>query len=166
MDGSAIPLERRGANGIARSADDDRDFERWFTGTVRGWGLFEDRFRRVRQRFTVTMTGTQEVDAFVLDENFVHADGLGQTRRWRVSRLNDGLYTASAEDIVGAAEGRPFAGGIAWRYVMRVPVGRRRVALDFDDRLYFRDDGRILNLSEARKWGILVGRLIAMFSRD
>lgn len=165
MDGSGTLIENRGAQVATMPSNDGLKFEHAFAGTVRGWGLFEDRFRRVRQRFTATMTGVHEADAFVLHEDLVYEDGRIQQRRWHVTRTSAGLYAARADDIIGKAEGRPIAGGVAWRYSMKVPVGRRTVALDFDDRLYFRDGGGILNLSEARKWGILAGRLIAVFSK-
>ena len=42
-------------------------FERFFEGGVRGWGFFEDRFRKIRSRFDIEMTGRWHDEIFVID---------------------------------------------------------------------------------------------------
>ena len=45
-------------------------------GRTRAWGIFEDRFGRVRQRFIVEMNGYWSGSIFLLHEKFIYGDGL------------------------------------------------------------------------------------------
>jgi hypothetical protein len=140
-------------------------FERFFEGKVRGWGFFEDRFRKVRSRFDIEMTGYWHVDAFVIDEALTLDTGEVQERRWRVTVLGDGRYRAQVDDVVGLATGRGIENGVQWSYQIKVPVGGRTLVLAFDDRMYGRDDASVLNIAVAKKWGVTVGRLVATYWR-
>jgi hypothetical protein len=140
-------------------------FDGYFTGPVRGYGVFQDRFSALRQEFTVDMEGAWQGDVFVLNEDFRFADGKASNRVWRVRKLPDGLYSATAGDIVGTAQGTPSQHGIRWRYVLKVPVGGREIAMRFDDRMFLQEDGVLINVSDARKFGLRLGRLAASFVR-
>lgn len=140
-------------------------FEEFFMGNVGGSGFVEDRRGRVRRAFTVEMQGYWRGPDFVLDELFRFRDGEVQKRSWRVTCAGGGRYWASAADIVGVAEGTAAPGTIRWRYRMRVPVGRRAIALSFDDRMHLMDDGTLLDVSDMRKFGVRVGRLVLALAR-
>jgi len=137
----------------------------FFSGSVAGTGLFQDRFGRVRLAFEVVMTGEWDGDEYRLGEVFRYDDGSSQNREWLVRRNGTGGYTATAEDIVGTASGTLGPREVRWRYKMRVPVGKRMITMAFDDRMFLRDNGVLLNISEARKFGLLIGRLTAVFNR-
>jgi len=137
----------------------------YFSGSVAGSGLFQDRFGRVRLAFEVIMTGQWDGETYRLGEAFRYDDGRTQNREWLVRRNGDSAYTATAEDIVGTASGTTGPRDVQWRYRMRVPVGKRLITMAFDDRMYLRDNGVLLNISEARKFGLLMGRLTAVFHR-
>lgn len=140
-------------------------FEAFFDGRVAGCGLFQDRFGRVRSRFDIEMEGAWNEGVFVIDEVIRLDNGPGQNRRWRVRRLNSGAYEAQVDDVIGLARGTTIENGIQWRYRMGVPVNRRMLALDFDDRMFGHGADTVLNVSDARKWGLRVGRLVASYWR-
>ena len=153
--------------GVSPAVDRSQTFDMldYFAGSVAGTGLFQDRFGRVRLAFDVTMTGRWDGDAYRLGEVFRYDDGRTDTREWLVRRDGDRGYTATADDIVGTAVGTAGMRDVQWRYRMRVPVGGRRITMSFDDRMYLRNNGVLLNVSEARKFGLLMGRLTAVFNR-
>lgn len=141
------------------------DFVAFFTGRVRGWGLFQDRFGKVRKEFTVDMFGEWRDDVFHLREDFVYRDGGRQQRVWHVTRNADGTYRATAADIVGAAQGTADATHMRWLYDLRVPVGGRKIVMRFDDRMFLQPDGVLMNVSDASKFGFRLGRLAASFKK-
>lgn len=140
-------------------------FEEFFLGRVGGSGFVEDRRGRLRRAFTVEMQGYWSGADFVLDELFRFRDGEEQRRRWRVTCSGGGRYWAAADDIVGLAEGIAAPGSIRWRYRLLVPVGRRKLAIAFDDRMRLMDDGTLLDVSDMRKFGLRVGNLVLALAR-
>lgn len=137
----------------------------YFSGSVAGTGMFQDRFGRVRLAFEVVMTGRWDGDDYRLGEVFQYDDGSTKKQEWLVRRNGSSGYTATAEDIVGTASATLGPRDVRWRYKMRVPVGKRMITMAFDDRMFLRDNGVLLNISEARKFGLLMGRLTAVFNR-
>lgn len=137
--------------------------ERYFEGLMRGHGVFQDRFGNLRQEFTVDTLGHWDGDIFLLEEDFRFRDGRRQRRQWRVRILDDRSYTATAGDIVGTARGERDGSIIRWRYTLAVPVGSRTINMRFDDRMFLQEDGVMINLSDASKWGVRLGRLAASF---
>ena len=59
-------------------------------GRTKAWGMFEDRFGRLRRRFEVDMHGRWQEGVFLLDERFVYDDGRVEQRTWLVKPLSDG----------------------------------------------------------------------------
>jgi hypothetical protein len=141
-------------------------FEQFFEGRVRGWGFFEDRFGKVRSRFDVEMSGGWRNGIFVIDEKLCPVGAAAQRRVWHVTPLGRGLYEADVDDMVGPAVGSADANTVFWRYRLRLPIGQRSIVLSFDDRMYGYGADTILNVSVARKWGLVVGRLYATYWRD
>jgi hypothetical protein len=156
----APPVPSAGASGAAPFV-----FEEFFLGKVSGRGIVQDRRGRLRQSFLVDMHGYWRGPDFVLDELFRIDDGTLQRRSWVVTRNGAGRYWAVADDLVGHADGTAMPGLVRWRYRLRVPVGRRRIVLSFDDRMYRMADGTVLDVSDMRKFGIRVGRIVLALAR-
>ncbi len=142
------------------------EFEQFFEGTIRGWGFFEDRFGKIRSRFDIEMTGDWRNGIFVIDERLRPEAGAEQRRVWRVTPLGRGRYEADVDDMVGPAVGSSDVNTVFWRYRLRLPIGSRSIVMSFDDRMYGHGTDAVLNVSVARKWGFVVGRLYATYWRD
>ncbi|MGH7002538.1 MAG: DUF3833 family protein [Alphaproteobacteria bacterium] len=140
-------------------------FETFFLGTVSGRGILEDRAGRLRQAFMVDMHGYWSGADFVLDEFFRFHDGSSQRRAWRVTKGAGGRYWASADDLVGLAQATSEPGMVRWRYRLLVPIRGRRMAFSFDDRMYLMEDGTVLDVSDMRKFGIRVARMVLALQR-
>lgn len=137
----------------------------YFEGRVRAEGLVEDRFGRVRRKFSVVVDGHGEGDDFVLDERFYFDDGEQTRRVWRVRETGPGRYVGRADDVIGEASGHAEGRELIWSYRMRLPIGGRTWAVDFYDRMFLRDDGVMLNIADMRKWGVKLGRVTIAFRR-
>ncbi len=135
-------------------------------GHTRAWGVFEDRFGRVRLKLTVHMHGAWSGETFVLREEFHYDDGRHEKRVWQVRPSGDGGFTATCDDCIGEAVGRTGAGTIDMTYRFRLKLKARTLDVHFRDRLIRIDDHRAVNRATMSKWGIRLGELSLFFERD
>jgi hypothetical protein len=132
-----VPVERY------RAEQPVLDLARYFSGTIDGWGMFQDRSGAVIKRFHVVIEAHWEVrdgvDVGTLDENFSWSDGTTSRRVWTITRVDASRYVGRADDVVGEAQwrgGRQRAAlavraGLADRWP---GVARRLRRLDVPDR--------------------------------
>ena len=97
--------------------------EQYFAGHTQAWGLFEDRFGKVRRQFTVDITGDWNGERLVLDEHFLYNDGETDQRIWTIRKTAEGRYEGTAGDVVGTAEGNSAGNALNWAYVMDLKMG-------------------------------------------
>lgn len=135
-------------------------------GRTTAWGIFEDRFGRLRRRFEVEMNGRWHGAEFHLDESFLYDTGEREHRTWIVTPLGDGRFKASCADCVGAASGQSDHQCIRMRYRFRLQLASRAITVAFDDRIYRMNDDMAVNRATMRKWGIKLGELSLFFHRD
>lgn len=135
-------------------------------GRTRAWGIFQDRFGRVRRRFTVDMTGRWEGHAFYLDENFTYDDDSHESRVWRVEPMEPGRFSATCADCVGTAHGDCGPDAIRMTYTFRLKIDGREFHVELDDRIYRVGDRIAVNRATMRKWGIRLGEISLFFQRE
>lgn len=140
--------------------------EEFFLGPTRGVGVIHDRFGRLANQASADMVGRWDGETFALDEMFRFSDGRVQERVWRVQIGPDGGYRITAPDMVGTGTGNNDGNALDLDYRLQVPVGRRTMTLRFDDRMYLQDDGTVINVNTARKFGLVVARLCFVFRRS
>lgn len=139
--------------------------EEYFNGTIDGWGHFQKRDGTVVKRFKVVVDASWSGDKGVLDEHFTYSDGTTQQRVWRLTRLQDGVYSGEADDVVGTAEGRVSGNALQWRYTLSLPVGERVYEVHFDDWMYLQEEGVLINRSVMKKFGFRLGEVLLFFKR-
>jgi hypothetical protein len=121
----------------------------------------------VRRPFDVELNGVWDGSTLTLREDFAYADGVRETKTWRLTRGADGRYRGSREDVVGEAAG--FADGQAFRleYTMAIPKkdgGARRVK--FRDVLVTDAKGDVINRANVSWYGVPVGSVDLVMSRQ
>ena len=142
------------------------DLLSWLEGRTLAHGVFEDRRGRIRRRFTVEMNGHADASSLRLDENFVFEDGERQKRTWVLTRGAGRSFSGRCEDAVREAHGE-FGEGVAYlRSCLRLRVGRRQIAMNFDDAFYQAGPNELLNRSTVSKWGIRIGQVLILFRKD
>ena len=170
---TAVAIESGTATPACRipSADDTAlalralDLFEFFAGNTRAWGLFEDRFGKVRRQFRVDISGRVVRGSLILDEQFFYLDGERSTRTWRIQREGEDGYSGQADDLIGSAHGLSAGNAVEWRYRMQLAIGRRNWQFDFDDRMYLQPDGVLLNRSKVRKFGFEVGSVTLAYAK-
>lgn len=134
-------------------------------GRTRAWGVFEDRYGRVRRRLAVEMNGRWQDGTFVLDEQFEYDGDAVETRTWRVFPLGAGRFRATCADCVGEATGECGTDSVRMSYRFRLKLESREIVVTFDDRLYRIDDTIAVNRATMSKWGVKLGELSLFFQR-
>lgn len=116
---------------------------------------------KVATRFVATMSGKWVGDTAVLAEEFRYSSGGSLSRAWNITLGQGGVFTATASDIIGLAEGQVSGSTVRMTYRLRLAEDAGGHVLDVVDWLYLVEDGTILNKSEMRKFGVKVAELIA-----
>jgi hypothetical protein len=139
------------------------DIQKYFVGETRAWGIFEDRFGKLRRQFVVDITGTMEGDVLVLDEHFEYADGEKDRRVWRITKLDEHNYEGRADDVIGVAKGESYGNALNWSYVLDLEIGNKTVRVHFNDWMFLQPDGVLMNRARVSKWGFEIGEVTLMF---
>jgi len=151
---------------LKRNEQTNFDLLAYFEGRTIADGVFEDRKGNIRRRFTVEMMGRFEGDRLFLDEHFVFDDGERQQRTWTLVRRSADQFTGTCPDSVSEARGRLADGAAYLDSELRLKVGKRQIAMRFDNAFYEAGAGLVLNRSAVSKWGIRVGQVLIVFRKS
>jgi hypothetical protein len=142
------------------------DLASWFAGRTTAVGLFEDRFGRLKRSFIVDVTGHQTGAGLTLEEDFRYDDGVFERRVWRIQMTDSGRFTGTAADVVGHAEGQVEGRVARMSYTLMVPVGGRRIAMRFDDRMVLMPDNTLLASARVSKFSVTIGQVFIAFRKS
>ena len=141
------------------------DLARFLEGETRAWGIFEDRFGRLRRKFHVTIWGEWLEGRLVLTERFVYDDGQREERIWQIAKGPAGRFTAASSDCLGIAEGEMRGDTARMRYAFRLKLKSRALDVSFDDAFYRMDQSHMMNRATVRKWGVTLGAATIFFQK-
>lgn len=141
------------------------DIFEYFSGQSRAWGLFEDRFGKVRRQFTVDILGRVTNDTLTLEEDFVYDDGERARRVWTIERTAEKTYRGRAADVVGEAIGLASGNALNWTYRMDLKVGDGTWRVAFDDWMFLQSDGVLINRARVKRFGIEIGSVTLFFRK-
>ena len=139
--------------------------EEYFIGQTRAWGLFEDRFGRVRRQFQVDIAGAYDGEVLTLVEDFVYADAEEERRVWRIRPLGGGRYEGRADDVIGIASGTALGNALHWEYDLDLAVGDRNWLVHFDDWMLLQDEAVMINRATVSKFGFTLGEVTLFFRK-
>lgn len=141
--------------------------EDFFAGQSRAWGIFQDRFGRLRQQFAVNIDGEWDARSrtLTLTEDFTYHGGEQERRVWTIEKLDEHRYRGCADGIVGTAFGAAFGNALRLSYRMRVKIGGKDWTLDFDDWMFRQGRNVVINRATVRKWGLVLGTATIFFRK-
>jgi len=140
--------------------------EDYFAGKTRAWGIFQDRFGKLRRQFVVDIEGTWDGETLTLVEDFVYDNGETEQRTWRIRKTGEHSYDGSAEGVIGIAEGQSFGNVLNWRYRFALKVGDSTWDVAFDDWMFLQGDGVMINRAEITKFGFSLGEVTIAFRKE
>jgi hypothetical protein len=164
-----------GLSGCATSLDGERyrsvepsfDLFQFFDGTVRAWGLVQNRKGEVIQKFEIDIQGKILGNRITLDERFRYSIGTGPAKRvWQIERLDNGQYQGTADDIIGEASGTFYGNALRWSYRMDIPVGDALYEVGFEDWFWAIDERRLFNRSYIQKFGFDMAEVTIFMERQ
>lgn len=139
--------------------------EDYFLGTTTAYGIFEDRFNKLRRSFKVDITGTVENGILTLDEAFTYDDGDLDRRVWQIEILGDGKYRGTTADVPGVALGQVVGNAFNWTYNLDLKVGDKIWNVGFDDWMYLLEDDVLMNRAYVTRYGVLIGEVTISFDK-
>jgi hypothetical protein len=139
--------------------------EEYFEGETTAYGLFEDRFGKVRRQFKVDITGEVEGKRLTLTEKFVYDDGERDTRVWEIDILGNGQYRGTAGDVPVPAVGQVSGNAFNWKYRVDLKVGDSVWNVGFNDWMFLMQDGVLINRAYVTRYGIEIGQVTIAFNK-
>lgn len=143
------------------------DLTTYFNGTIDAYGIFTNRSNEVVKRFKVVMKASWEVKdgkrVGILDEDFFYSDGTTQKRIWTLTETAPGVFTGTADDVVGVAMGLLAGNALNWKYTLALPVDGKVYNVQFYDWMYLMDDKVMINRAQMSKFGIYLGEVTLAF---
>ena len=140
--------------------------EDYFAGHTKAWGIFQDRFGRLRRQFEVDIEGTWEDGTLTLVEDFLYDVGETERRVWRITKSGEHQYEGRAEGVIGVAEGLAYGNALNWSYRFALEVGDDTWNVAFDDWLFLQSDGMLINRAEVTKFGFKLGEVTLVFRKE
>lgn len=144
--------------------------EEFFAGQTVAYGIFEDRFGKLRRQFRVNITGKVDGDKLILDEYFLYDDGERANRIWTITNLGKDAegriqYRGEADDIVGVASGAVSGNALNWSYIIDLETSGSTLRVRFNDWIYQQDEHLAINRAYVKKFGIEIGSVTLVFLR-
>ncbi len=131
------------------------------SGPIQSEGIIYGPNGRMTNSFVAKMIGTWDGDTGTLSEDFTYSNGKKQNRKWFLKIGPGNTFTATADDIVGEAQGIVSGSTVMLRYKIILPEEAGGHVLDATDWMYLTASGTIINKSEMRKFGLKVAELVA-----
>jgi len=139
--------------------------EEYFEGETTAYGLFEDRFGKIRRQFKVDITGEVDGNRLTLTEKFVYDDGERDTRVWEIDILGNGQYRGTAGDVPVPAVGQVSGNAFNWKYKVDLKVGGSVWNVGFDDWMFLMQDDVLINRAYVTRYGIEIGQVTIAFNK-
>ena len=146
------------------------DLQRYFSGTLEGHGMFQDRNGHVQRRFVVTIKASWAGDGGTLDEDFLWSDGKREKRVWTLRRATGDTtgtrWVGTAADVIGEARGVVSGNALHWNYTFDLKTDDgKRYEVAFDDWMFLIDERVMLNRAVMRFYGFRVGEVFISFRK-
>ena len=140
--------------------------EKFFEGPSRSWGVTENRSGQPTSRFRADLMGRREGGDLVITQDFTYQDGRQQRRVWRLRRIDDHRYEATANDVVGVSVGYAYGNVFHWEYTLALRPGNLLANVRFKLWMYLQADGEtLINRVTISKLGIIVAETTEHFHR-
>lgn len=152
---------------VSRFAKDGPAFDpvQFFTGHVRSWGVLESRSGQPTSVVVTDCQGTADgPDGLRMTQTLTLDGGSPTTREWRMSRVGEGRYQATANDMLGTATGEAAGRAFHWQWDLALSPGNPIKNVTMDQWWYLQDDGSMLNRTMIRKLGIIVAEVTENFT--
>ncbi|MGI8819815.1 MAG: DUF3833 family protein [Chthoniobacterales bacterium] len=138
----------------------------YFTGHTISSGVLETRRGDPQERVTTETTGRRKGDLLLLEQDLRFADRPKQHRSWRIRKLDEHRYEATANDMVGVARGEAYGNVFHWSFTLALSPGNPLANVQMSQWMYLQSDRRtMVNHTTIRKLGFVAAQVTEQFRR-
>lgn len=141
----------------------------FWTGHTQSWGVRENRGGAPVAIVTTRTEGTPETTADgVAGLHMVQhltVDGVASSRDWHMRRLGNGVFEATANDMIGTATGTASGRMFHWTWTWAREPGNAFSNVSMDQWMYLADNGTLMNRTIITKLGVRLGEVSEQFVR-
>ena len=141
------------------------DIATYFAGDTRAWGIVQDYRGEIQRQFTVDIQGHYDGKTLILDEAFAFANGETDRRVWTFERLDPHTWKGSASDVEGDVYAKQYGNAFHMQYPLDININDRSLTFMMDDWMYLQPDGKLINRTTMRKFGITLGEITLVFEK-
>ena len=139
----------------------------FFSGHTKSAGVLENRDGAPTQRVETETNGHVSAGVLALEQELRFSDGKKQHRSWRIRRMDEHHFEATANDVVSVARGEAYGNVFHWELGLMLSPGNPLANVRMSQWMYLQPDGRtLLNHTTIRKFGVVVAQVTEQFRRD
>jgi hypothetical protein len=153
---------------VERFAGTKPDFDpvTFWTGHTHSWGVVENRGGAPDDIIQTDCIGTPEgPDGLHMQQTLTEGDGTVKHRDWHLRRTGPDHFTATANDMVGQAQGIAAGRVFHWQWVWAIKPGNALFNVTMSQWMYAMPDGTMMNRTTISKLGVIVAEVSEQFSR-
>ena len=140
--------------------------EQTLVGRVLGEGTLTNSVTGGETKFSVVINGSWDGKVLTLVEDFTYSDGAKDRKTWHLTKVSNGRYQGTREDVIGTADVRQDGQGVRLDYYVTLETSIGKLEVRFRDLLYLQDDGSVANKATVSKFGLRIGRVDIVMRRD
>ncbi len=138
----------------------------FWTGHIQSWGVVEDRGGAPSETIQTNCIGEPEGPAGLhLRQTLTESDGTVRHRDWHLRRTAPAAYSATANDMVGTAQGTAAGRAFHWDWTWASDPGNNLKNVIMHQWMYLMPDGTMLNRTTITKLGFTVAQVTERFAR-
>ncbi len=138
----------------------------FFAGLIQSWGVLENRSGEPTAVVRTSGRGvTEGADGVHFPQRVEVGDDPPVERDWHMRRVAPGRFEATANDMVGTAQGQAAGRAFHWTWTLALRPGNPLTNVTMDQWWYLQDDGSMLNRTVIRKLGVVVAEVTEHFTR-
>ena len=161
LGGCAAPL-RPAAFATTAPAFDPLTF---WTGRTSSWGVIENRDGSPTAIVTTSTVGTLEGPDTLHLIQHVTTGGKDTLRDWRLRRLGNGQFEATANDMPTPARGQASGRTFHWTWTLATKPGNPLLNVQMEQWMYLADNGTLMNRTIITKLGVRLAEVSEQFVR-
>lgn len=136
----------------------------FFEGHTRSWGVIESRSGTPTERIVTDSHGERDgADRLHMVQHLAFQDGRTQDRDWVLWRTGPDRFDATANDMVGTAQGEVDGRMFHWQWVLVRRPGNALMDVTMKQWMYCMDDGSVTIRTTVSKFGFIVAEVTEQF---
>lgn len=141
--------------------------DEYFLGRTRSVGVVENRGGAPTQQVTTSTRGRMAGGVLHLEQELRFGSDRTEHRSWRVRRVDEHHFTATANDMVGTARGEAYGNVFHWKFTLAMSPGNPLANIEMSQWMYLQPDRRtLLNHTTIRKAGLVLAQVTEQFRRE